>query len=305
MKKILALSLFLLVTAACTNQTSTSTNMASNTNTTPTRSAPPTEADITGKEKAVWDTLKKKDIDAFGNMLTADYIEVTDEGVLDKAGIVAGVKDFNVTDTTFSDWKMIPIDSDAVILTYTLNLKATYNGKDLPPGPYRAAAVWLNRGGKWLAFFYQQTAVKTTPPPPAPAATAKKGPASPGVVSGQPGPDPIANEKLVWDTFKNNNSEAFGAMLDPGFVEIEGDAVYDKAASVKSIANMDASQFELSEWKSAKLDNDAALVTYLVKPKDPKWDPERHTSIWISRGGKWVALLHMGTPVAKPAEEKK
>ena len=63
---------------------------------------------------------------------------------------------------------------------------------------------------------------------------------------------------------------------------------------------MDASQFELSEWKSAKLDSDAALVTYLVKPKNPKWDTARHTSIWAHRNGKWVALLHMGTPIAKP-----
>jgi hypothetical protein len=68
---------------------------------------------------------------------------------------------------------------------------------------------------------------------------------------------------------------------------------------------MDASQFELSEWKSAKLTNNAALVTYLVKPKDPKWDTERHTSIWVNRSGKWVVLLHVGTPVAKPTPKTK
>ena len=73
----------------------------------------------------------------------------------------------------------------------------------------------------------------------------------------------------------------------------------DKATAVKG-ADFDTSQLELSEWKSAKLDNDAALVTYLVTPKDPKMSQERHTTIWANRSGKWVALLHIGTPVMKP-----
>ena len=83
-------------------------------------------------------------------------------------------------------------------------------------------------------------------------------------------------------------------------MELESTSAYDKAGAVKSVAEMNFAEFELSEWKSGKLDNDAALVTYLVKPKNPKWDTERHTSIWANRSGKWVALLHMGTPVAKP-----
>ena len=160
MKKILALVSFLVVAAACAPPT-TNTNMASNANTTASKSAAPTEAEMTAKEKAVWDTLKKKDYDAFGNALTSDYIEVTDEGVFDKAGIVANVKDFNVTDATFSDWKMLPINNDAVIITYTLNLKATYKGDAVPPGPYRVAAAWVNRDGKWLGFYYQQALGKT------------------------------------------------------------------------------------------------------------------------------------------------
>ena len=90
-----------------------------------------------------------------------------------------------------------------------------------------------------------------------------------------------------------------GLVLDPAFVEIESNMVMDKATAVKG-ADFDTSQLELSEWKSAKLDNDAALVTYLVTPKDPKMSQERHTTIWANRGGKWVALLHIGTPVMKP-----
>ena len=304
MKKILVLASFLLVASACANQPSTNTATTTNANTSMSKPAAPSEADMVAKEKAAWDTLKQKDTAAFGNMLASDYVEVTDEGIFDKAGIVADVKDFNLTDATFSDWKMLPIDNDAVILTYNTTLKAKYKDQDVPPGPYHSAAAWVNRDGKWLAFYYQQTLVKTMPPPP-PASASKtdKAAASPAAKAAATGPDPIANEKIVWDAFKSRNYDAFAALLDPAFVELEQTGVYDKAAAVKS-ADFDASQFELSELKAAKLDDDAALVTYLVKATDPKINPERHTTIWVNRSGKWLALLHVGTPVAKRAAAK-
>ena len=141
MKKLLALVSFLIVAAACTNQPTTNTNTAPNANTSIMKAAAPSEADMIAKEKAAWDTLKKKDYAAFGDLLASDYIEVTDERVFDKAGIIADVKDFNLTDATFTDWKMIPIDNDAAILTYQTTLKATYKGAEVPPGPYRSAAA--------------------------------------------------------------------------------------------------------------------------------------------------------------------
>jgi hypothetical protein len=308
MKKILALvsSLCLLILAAsCTTEPTTNTTANSNANMSVSKTAAPSEADMIAKEKATWDTLKKKDYDAFGSMLASDFIEVNEEGVFDKPGVIANVKDFTVTDVTYSDWKMLPIDNDAVILTYVLNLTGTFKGEAVPPGPYRAAAAWVSRDGKWLAFYYQQTLVKPMPPAPPPASPTASKPekmaATPAAKPGETGPDPIANERLVWDLFKSKNFDAFAALLDPAFMELVSTGVYDKAGTVKGVAEMDAAEFELSEWKSAKLDNDAALVTYLVKPTNPKWDTERHTTIWASRAGKWVALLHMGTPVAKPA----
>lgn len=90
------------------------------------------------REKATWEAIKNKDYAAFGDMLASDYIEVEDDGVYDKPGIIAFVKDFNITEVTFSDWKMLPIDNDTVILTYTTNVKATAKGEAVPPGAYRS-----------------------------------------------------------------------------------------------------------------------------------------------------------------------
>jgi len=303
MKKILALVSLLTLAAACappgnkdvTTNSNTNANKSADTKT----SAPPSEADIIAKEKASWDAFRKKDADAFGKLIAADYIEVTDMGVMDKATAIAGMKDFEITEATFADWKMLPVDKDAVIITYTATLKGTYKGKDVPPGPYREASAYVNRNGEWVAIYYQETKTETGPPPPTPKEAPKS--ASPSGTPGQTSSDAAANEKLVWDAFKARNYDAFASYLADNFMEVESDGVHDKASSVKGVQGFDASKAELSNWKTVKFDDDASLVTYVAKV--PEFPTAYHSSIWVNRNGKWVGLFHMGT-VSQPEEKK-
>ena len=302
MKKILALVSLLTLAAACappgnkdvTTNSNTNANKSADTKT----SAPPSEADIIAKEKASWDAFRKKDADAFGKLIAADYIEVTDMGVMDKATAIAGMKDFDITEATFADWKMLTVDKDAVIITYTANLKGTYKGKDVPAGPYREASAYVNRNGEWVAIYYQETKTETGPPPPAPKEAPK---AANSGTPGQTSSDAAANEKLVWDAFKARNYDAFASYLADNFIEVESDGVHDKASSVKGVQGFDASKAELSNWKTVKFDDDASLITYVAKI--PGFPTEYHSSIWVNRNGKWVGLFHMGT-AAEPEEKK-
>ena len=118
------------------------------------------------------------------------------------------------------------------------------------------------------------------------------------------GPDPVANEKLVWDALKSKNYDAFAAYLAPNAMEIEAAGVFDKSGSVKGVSMFDTSKAELSDWKTVKFDNEASLVTYTVKIPGMNPDQARHSTIWASRDGKWLALFHQGTPVAKPEPAK-
>jgi hypothetical protein len=300
MKKILVLVCFLLVAVwACTTQPAGNKDLVANANKPAEKPAVmPSEAEIIAKEKATWDAVKTKNWDAFGNMMASDFIEVLDGGVQDKAAALSGIRDFDVSEITYADWKMIPIDKDAAILTYTATLKAKYKGEAVPEGPYRNTAVWVNRNDQWLGIFFQQTmAMKMPAEAPTPPAE-KKAPPPPGTATkpAETSSDTIANEKIVWDLFKSRNFDAFAALLAPEFVEIEPTGYYDKAGSVKAVQEMDASGFELSDWKSTKFDDGAGLVTYTVTYKG---DKEYHSSIWANRNGKWLALLHQGTPAAK------
>ncbi|MBC8030346.1 MAG: nuclear transport factor 2 family protein [Pyrinomonadaceae bacterium] len=302
MKKIFGIVLALTFVAACAapptnNEVVTNRNSA-------TETAPPaiTEADAIAKEKAIWDAIKNKNYESFSDMLASDQLEVRDDGVHDKAASVEGVKQFEPSELTFSDWKFQPIDRDAFIVAYTVAMKGKYQGKEFPPSSVRGSSAWVYRDKKWVAIFHQECTVK--PAPASPAGSSAKPAASPAEkpAVGAPGPDVIANETAVWDLLKAKNYDGFAAMLADGFLDVQSNGFYDKAGSLTGVSTFDASKIVLSDWKTVRFDDDATLVTYMIKgPAGYAADGERNSSIWARRDGKWVAVFHHGgTVVTKP-----
>lgn len=305
MKKTLILVFALIIAAACAAPP-TNREVTVDTNRNANRGAETspaiTEADAIAKEKAIWDTIRQKDYDAFASMLADEQMEVMPEGVMDKAASVAGVKEFEPSEVNFSDWKFLSVDKDAFVLIYTVAVKGKNQGKEFTSGPVRSSSAWVNRNNKWVAIYHQECEVKKAPPPAAKPAGAAKAASSPEAkpTTATTGPDPAANEKLVWDLFKSRNYDAFAELLAPEFMEVESDGVYDKAGSVKGVAMFDASKVVLSDWKTVKIDDDASIVAYTAKYADGTAD--RHASIWADRNGKWLALFHHGgTTVRKPS----
>lgn len=302
MKKVFVLVSLLMVAAACaTTPSGSNNNMTANTNKPPetkTTTGAVSESDIIAKEKASWDAIKKKDWDGFAKSLSSDYLEVLDDGVHDRASTLTSIKDFEVTEVTFADWKMVPIDKDAVILTYTATIKGTYKGEAMPPGPYREASIYVNRNGEWVTAFYQETAASPAPPPPSPAASQppKKEAATPAAKPGVTGSDPVANEKLVWDALKTKNYDAFASYLTTDFINLEPDGVHNKDSTVKGVSMADFSKAHVSDWKTLKLNDNAAIVTYTVTNPGMKPEQDYHSTLWVSRDNKWQALFHQGTP---------
>jgi hypothetical protein len=304
MKKFFVLACFLIAVVACAPQPSVN-NTTSNTNATSEAKPPamPSEADIIAKEKTTWDLVKKKDWAAFEKMLASDFVEVLNDGVHDRAQVLANLKDFDLSDVTYADWKFLPIDTDAALLTYSATLKGTYKGEAVPAGPYRLASGWVKRNGEWVTIYYQETMAKTAPPPPPPPAkSASKAATSPMAKPAEAGPDVAANEKLVWDALKSGNYDAFASYLASDSIEVEPDGVYDKTGTVKSVSMVNFSKVELGDWKTVKFNDDASLVAYTVKL--PKMEPDYHATLWVKRGGKWQALFHQGTPGAKHESHK-
>lgn len=226
-------------------------------------------------------------------------------GLFDKAGVLAATKKVTLSDVVFSNWKMLPLDKVAVLITYNASFKGANDGKPFPATSVRASSVWINRDGKWFSIYHQETDVASPPPPPptSKGTPAPKDSVSPSakITEVSTGPDPIANEKLVWAALKIKDYEGFAAFLAPEAIEVGPEGVFDKAGSVKGVSMFDASKTSLSDWKTLLIDDDAALVTYVVKIPGAKHDKERHTTIWVNRGRKAVhpaiVLASYTTPV--------
>lgn len=316
MKRIILLATLLLAASGCATTTEAPSNNAptqpANANATATPKAATTTAadsDVAAKEREIWDTIKKKDYAAFAAMLADDYIHIANDGIYDKAVTVDGVKQLDFTDITFSDWKTVMLDKDAAVVTYTVNVKGTSGGQPIPPTPVRGGSVWVNRGGKWVGVFHQETEVE--PPPPGmadskPAATAATTTTPSEAKPAEPvAADPIAREKQVWDAIKKKDYDRFASYLAEDQIEVFAWGVNDKAASVKGVREVDLSKATPGDFKTLKLNDAATAVIYTVKGPTPPFgkEGERSSTIWVNRGGKWLAAYHQATNI-KPAQKK-
>ncbi len=321
MKRLVALAALLVPLWGCvqpaeapanapTTNVNTNANATTMTTTAPTTTTAVSEAAITDQEKKVWDALKGKDMAAFGALLAEDFMYVANDGLHDKQGTLAGLKNFNPTEVTLADWQVVTIDEDAAVVLYTATAKGTADGNPIPATPTRGSSVWINRGGKWVAIYHQDCDVKPAAATPPAAASNTPKAASPANANAPAPPantaaetaDPITKEKQLWEELKHNNLPAFASDLADNAMEIEPDGVYDKAGTLNSIKAVDFSKTSVSDFKQLKIDDDATLVTYIVK--NPGQAAERHSTVWAKRGDKWLALFHHGTPVmAAPAHK--
>jgi hypothetical protein len=95
-------------------------------------------------------------------MITEDVVSIGD-GTMDRgkqqvlkilASGACVVNSFSLSDFTFR-W----VDKDALIVTYTANQDVTCGSKK-QPGKVIASSLWVNKGGKWLSPFHQETAIE-------------------------------------------------------------------------------------------------------------------------------------------------
>jgi len=139
------------------------TNLAETT-TTSAESDDAVVKEIIVNEQKIFETLKRNDIAAFGEMLPEDVIMVEDDGNHTKA---AWLKEFEAQKKTgllFTDFKM----EDLRLVRYspsaaTLVFKETIDGsQDGKPFEWHtnSSSGYVKRGGKWVPVLYQDTMAK-------------------------------------------------------------------------------------------------------------------------------------------------
>ena len=107
------------------------------------------------REKAVWEVVKNKQVDAYRKYYADNYSGVSSDGVKDINQEVEGVRIVDLKDYSLADTKVVFPNKATAVLTYKVTVQGSFQGQDIS-GVYYASSVWVNQGGKWLAILHTE-----------------------------------------------------------------------------------------------------------------------------------------------------
>ena len=148
-----------------------------------------------------------------------------------------------------------------------------------------------------LAFASISFAQPTPAASPSPAAKPK-----PAMTKAQILKKLSASETKLWEAWKNKDAKPFKASLSADSVMVGDSGVQGKNDAIKDLtsAPCEVKSFKLSDWKLTMLNSSTAVLTYKGAadgtcggmPIPAAWS----TTIWVNRGGNWMAAFHQETP---------
>ncbi len=115
------------------------------------------EAQIVALEKRGWEAIKNKDYANAASLQAEDYQEIDMDGLRNKVQALQYARNLVLTDYAMSDVKLTMLAKDVALLTYKATETGTFKGQPLSPKPFYFGTLYMNRHGKWLAVFLQET----------------------------------------------------------------------------------------------------------------------------------------------------
>jgi hypothetical protein len=113
---------------------------------------------IEQREKALWESFKNKDKEAFADLLADEYtgVFVDGQGEHDKQSAVDSLNQVTINRYSLSDFKLSPLGADTVLLRY--NASGKFSGVQEQDVKLAVGNIWVKRGGQWQSLRYQVTA---------------------------------------------------------------------------------------------------------------------------------------------------
>ena len=108
-------------------------------------------------ERKVRDAFKSRDVKTATEAMAEDSWSVDMSGLFSTQQLGQMMQDYTVESYSLQDFKLIRFGKDAAILAYTVTANGMYKDQPIPSGPYYCSSTYVNRGGKWLVMFHQET----------------------------------------------------------------------------------------------------------------------------------------------------
>jgi hypothetical protein len=114
---------------------------------------------IVAQEQMIVDAIKKRDAEAFKNLVDMSGYEVSSHGTESLADFASVLfsPDVTFSETKMEEPKVKLVDKNTAVLTYKSTWNSTYKGKASSGSSYDTM-IFVRRAGKWIAVFHQATA---------------------------------------------------------------------------------------------------------------------------------------------------
>lgn len=116
---------------------------------------------ITECERGTWEAFRKQDPVAYRALCCPEFYEISSAGTLHTlAEVLTSMKTIQTKFYTMEDVVVTQFAENVCLIRYLVTVQYSEDGKDEPVSKAHASAVWVKRGGKWLAATYQETPLK-------------------------------------------------------------------------------------------------------------------------------------------------
>lgn len=115
---------------------------------------------IIASEKAGWDAWKNKNAEWFKINTTTDFLNVSRDGISNKAQVVKSTAtDCNVKSVSIDEFTFVELNKKTVVLTYIAYQDGVCGNNKLAT-KIRVSATYIKQGRKWLEAFYMEAVIQ-------------------------------------------------------------------------------------------------------------------------------------------------
>jgi uncharacterized protein (TIGR02246 family) len=119
---------------------------------------------IVAKEREELEAVKRGDSVAFADLIADDAVFVDPRGSAGKEEVVKNTAEFKLLEYSIEDIKFVAVSPTSGVIAYKLTEKGVAHGHEFS-GQVNASAVWVQRDGKWVCVFSQETPARRAEPP--------------------------------------------------------------------------------------------------------------------------------------------
>lgn len=115
---------------------------------------------ITGKEKGIYEALKKGDMDTIKEAFADEIMTVYDSGIHGRQQELSDMMKMKMSSYELSDIKVMQPADNVAIIAYALHAEGTYMDEDFS-GDFYATSTWVKMSGEWRAVAHAETTAQS------------------------------------------------------------------------------------------------------------------------------------------------